>query len=95
MIADFSPDGPISSQQDADNHRLRFHRDPGTDPLAVFFGGLSKQDRQILALHFAEQLNAYEIHVILRMPLGEVLCRIQRLRRLAQQSLCHAPEQNL
>ena len=41
-------------------------------------------DRQVLALHFAERLSAWEIHVVLNLSMSDVLCRIQRLRRIAQ-----------
>ena len=86
MIADFAPQGPPPPPASAPMG-LRFHPDPGTDRLARFFSGLCNSDRQVLALHFAEQLSPYEIHIIMQLPLSDVLCTIQRLRQRAHQSL--------
>ncbi|MDP7008003.1 MAG: hypothetical protein QGI78_00355 [Phycisphaerales bacterium] len=90
MIADTSPIGrigPPSLPQRAQEPQLRLQRDLQPDRLRTFFSNLSWTDRQILALHFAEKLSAWDIHVALNMSMTDVLCRIQRLRKLALASI--------
>ncbi len=89
MIADTSPLGHIGPQSlptNSSNH-LRLQSDQHDDKLGSFFSNLSWTDRQILALHFAERLSAWEIHVVMNMSMSDVLCRIQRLRKIARDSI--------
>ena len=90
MIADTSPlgrIGPTKIPTRANRPALRLQTDQQPDRLGTFFSNLSWTDRQILALRFAEHLSAWEIHVALNMPMSDVLCRIQRLRKLALASI--------
>ena len=90
MIADTAPlgrIGPSTLPSRSSKPTLRLQEDQKNDRLGTFFSGLSWTDRQILALHFAERLSAWEIHVSLNMSMSNVLCRIQRLRRLARASI--------
>ena len=89
MIADTSPldhIGPKSLPTNRTND-LKLHTDQHDDKLGSFFSTLSWTDRQILALHFAERLSAWEIHVVMSMSMSDVLCRIQRLRKIARDSI--------
>ena len=89
MIADTSPlghIGPKSLPQTKSSH-LRLQTDQFDDKLGSFFSTLSWTDRQILALHFAERLSTWEIHVVMSMSMSDVLCRIQRLRKIARDSM--------
>ncbi|HJN72200.1 MAG: hypothetical protein HOC93_05510 [Phycisphaerae bacterium] len=90
MIADTAPlgrIGPKSIPKKADAPALRLQNNQQPDRLGTFFSNLSWTDRQILALHFAERLSAWEIHVVLNMSMSDVLCRVQRLRKLARVSI--------
>jgi hypothetical protein len=89
MIADTSPLGHIgpSSLPSTKKNNLRLQTDQYDDKLGKFFSNLSWTDRQILALHFAERLSAWEIHVVMSMSMSDVLCRIQRLRKIARDSI--------
>ena len=89
MIADTSPLGHIGPQSLPTNKviNLRLQTDQFTDRLGSFFSNLSWTDRQVLALHFAERLSPWEIHVVLNMSMSDVLCRIQHLRKIARQSI--------
>ena len=89
MIADTSPLGHIGPTSIPTNktNNLRLQTDQYNDRLGRFFSNLSWTDRQILALHFAERLSPWEIHVVLSMSMSDVLCRIQRLRKVARQSM--------
>jgi hypothetical protein len=90
MIADITPlgrIGPKSLPKRANPPALRLQANHKTDRLGTFFSNLSWSDRQILALHFAERLSTWEIHVVLNMSMSDVLCRIQRLRQLARASI--------
>jgi DNA-directed RNA polymerase specialized sigma24 family protein len=89
MIADKSPldrIGPRSYLQNT-SQTLRISGDQQRDHLGCFFSTLSWTDSQVLALHFAEGLSPWEIHVVLDIPLSDVHCRILRLRIYARQSL--------
>ena len=92
MIADTSPLGHIGpnslpkNSQESTNY-LRLQPDHRNDRLGSFFSTLSWTDRQVLALHFAERLSAWEIHVVMNMSMSDVLCRIQRLRKIARDSI--------
>ena len=90
MIADTSPIGHIGPRtlppkNKTNNHRLQ--TDQHNDRLGSFFSNLSWTDRQILALHFAERLSPWEIHVVMSMSMSDVLCRIQRLQKIARDSI--------
>jgi hypothetical protein len=90
MIADTAPldrIGPKSIENRVNTPALRLQTDLQPDRLGTFFSNLSWTDRQILALHFAERLSTWEIHVVLNMSMSVVLCRIQRLRKLARASI--------
>jgi hypothetical protein len=89
MIADTSPLGRIGppSLCNQPSASLRLLPDQRNDRLNGFFSTLSWTDRQILALHFAERLSPWEIHVVLSMSMSDVLCRIQRLQQIARKSL--------
>ena len=89
MIADTSPLGRIGppSLPTAPSGTLRLSPDQRNDRLGSFFSTLSWTDRQVLALHFAERLSPWEIHVVMNMSMSDVLCRIQRLQRIARKSL--------
>lgn len=89
MIADTSPLGHIGPPSLPTNktNNLRLQTDQYNDRLGTFFSNLSWTDRQVLALHFAERLSSWEIHVILNMSMSDVLCRIQRLRKIARESI--------
>ena len=90
MIADTAPlgrIGPSSLPTGSPKPKLRLQDDQRVDRLGTFFSNLSWTDRQILALHFAERLSPWEIHVVLNMSMSDVLCRIQRLQRLARASI--------
>ncbi|HIA72131.1 MAG TPA: hypothetical protein EYO01_05500 [Phycisphaerales bacterium] len=89
MIADTSPLGHIGPKSLPTNkeNNLRLQTDQFTDRLGSFFSNLSWTDRQVLALHFAERLSPWEIHVVLNMSMSDVLCRIQHLRKIARQSI--------
>ncbi|MDP6541636.1 MAG: hypothetical protein QF444_05805 [Phycisphaerales bacterium] len=90
MIADTSPlgrIGPPTLKTGSNKPDLHLRNDQQPDRLGTFFSNLSWTDRQILALHFAERLSPWEIHVVLNMSMSDVLCRIQRLRRLARNSI--------
>ena len=89
MIADTSPLGHIGPTSLPTNktNKLRLQTDQYNDRLGTFFSNLSWTDRQVLALHFAERLSAWEIHVVLNMSMSDVLCRIQRLRKIASDSI--------
>jgi hypothetical protein len=78
--------GPNSIPQNNQSN-LRLQTDQHNDKLGSFFSNLSWTDRQILALHFAERLSAWEIHVVMSMSMSDVLCRIQRLRKIARDSI--------
>ena len=89
MIADTSPlghIGPSSLPQNKTNN-LRLQTDQFNDKLGFFFSNLSWTDRQILALHFAERLSPWEIHVVMSMSMSDVLCRIHRLQKIARDSI--------
>ncbi len=89
MIADTSPLGQIGPPSLPTNktNNLRLQTDQYNDRLSAFFSNLTWTDRQVLALHFAERLSAWEIHVVLNMSMSDVLCRIQRLRKIARDSI--------
>ncbi|MBC8200783.1 MAG: hypothetical protein H8E86_01955 [Planctomycetes bacterium] len=89
MIADISPLGHIgpSSLPTTKTRNLRLQTDQYDDRLGIFFSNLSWTDRQVLALHFAERLSPWEIHVVLNMSMSDVLCRVHRLRKLARASI--------
>jgi len=89
MIADTSPLGHIgpNSLPKTKTNTLRLQTDQHDDKLGSFFSNLSWTDRQVLALHFAERLSAWEIHVVLNLSMSDVLCRIQRLRKIARDSM--------
>jgi hypothetical protein len=89
MIADTSPLGHIGPQSlpNTRKNNLRLQADQYNDRLGSFFSNLNWTDRQILALHFAERLSAWEIHVVMNMSMSDVLCRIQRLRKIARDSI--------
>ncbi|MDP7005285.1 MAG: hypothetical protein QF718_03645 [Phycisphaerales bacterium] len=89
MIADTSPLGHIGPPSLPTNkqNNLKLQTDQHDDRLCSFFSNLSWTDRQILALHFAERLSPWEIHVVMSMSMSDVLCRIQRLRAIARQSM--------
>jgi DNA-directed RNA polymerase specialized sigma24 family protein len=89
MIADTSPLGHIGPQSLPTNKQgnLRLNTDQQNDRLGTFFANLTWTDRQVLALHFAERLSPWEIHVVLNMSMSDVLCRIQRLRKIARESI--------
>ncbi len=89
MIADTSPLGHIGPQSlpPKKTNTLRLQSDQYDDRLGSFFSNLNWTDRQILALHFAERLSAWEIHVVMNMSMSDVLCRIQRLRKIARDSI--------
>ncbi len=90
MIADTAPlgrIGPNTISNRAKSPALRLQTDNQPDRLGTFFSNLSWTDRQILALHFAERLSTWEIHVVLNLSMSDVLCRIQRLRKLARASI--------
>jgi hypothetical protein len=89
MIADTTPLGHIGPKSLPTNKsdNLRLQTDQHTDRLGKFFSNLSWTDRQVLALHFAERLSPWEIHVVLNMSMSDVLCRIQCLRKIARQSM--------
>ncbi|MBT4530474.1 MAG: hypothetical protein HOC27_04660 [Phycisphaerae bacterium] len=89
MIADTSPLGHIGPQSlpQSKQQNLRLQTDQHNDRLCSFFSNLNWTDRQILALHFAERLSAWEIHVVMNMSMSDVLCRIQRLRKIARESI--------
>ena len=89
MIADTSPLGHIGPTSLPTNktRNLRLQTDQYDDGLGIFFSNLSWTDRQVLALHFAERLSPWEIHVVLNMSMSDVLCRVQRLRKVARESI--------
>ncbi len=89
MIADTSPLGHIGPTSLPTNktNNIRLQTDQYNDRLGTFFSSLSWTDRQVLALHFAERLSPWEIHVVLSMSMSDVLCRIQRLRKIARESI--------
>jgi hypothetical protein len=89
MIADTSPLGHIgpSSLPKNKTNNLRLQTDQFNDRLGSFFSNLSWTDRQILALHFAERLTPWEIHVVMSMSMSDVLCRIHRLQKIARDSI--------
>ncbi|MDG1137160.1 MAG: hypothetical protein P8N28_02770 [Phycisphaerales bacterium] len=89
MIADTSPIGHIGPKSLPTNktNNLRLQTDQFNDKLGTFFSNLSWTDRQVLALHFAERLSPWEIHVVLNMSMSDVLCRIQNLQKIARQSM--------
>ena len=89
MIADTSPLGRIGPQslKKRPISSLRLQPDQRHDRLNSFFSTLSWTDRQVLALHFAERLSPWEIHVVLNLSMSDVLCRIQRLQQVARKSL--------
>ena len=89
MIADTSPLGRIGppSLPPVPSSSLRLLPDQRNDRLGSFFSTLSWTDRQVLALHFAERLSPWEIHVVMNMSMSDVLCRIQRLQQIARKSL--------
>ncbi len=90
MNADHTPLGRIGppSLPKKDNVApLKLQPDNKDDRLGSFFSGLNWTDRQILALHFAERLSPWEIHVVLNLSMSDVLCRIQRLKRIARKSM--------
>ncbi len=89
MIADTSPLGRIGpkSMPSKKKQSLQLQTDQYDDKLGTFFSTLSWTDRQVLALHFAERLSPWEIHVVLNMSMSDVLCRIQHLRKIARQSI--------
>ena len=89
MIADTSPLGRIGppSLHTQPSTSLRLNPDQRNDRLNSFFSTLSWTDRQVLALHFAERLSPWEIHIVLNMSMSDVLCRIQRLQQIARKSL--------
>jgi hypothetical protein len=89
MIADTSPLGHIGPPSLPTNkvQNLRLQTDQYDDGLGTFFSNLSWTDRQVLALHFAERLSPWEIHVVLNMSMSDVLCRVQRLRKIARESI--------
>ncbi|MEE2912294.1 MAG: hypothetical protein VX436_00655 [Planctomycetota bacterium] len=89
MIADTSPLGRIGphSLNKTETAPLHLQPDQRNDRLNSFFSTLSWTDRQVLALHFAEHLSPWEIHVVLNMSMSDVLCRIQRLQQIARKSL--------
>ncbi|MGY8752824.1 MAG: hypothetical protein ACKVIO_02910 [Phycisphaerales bacterium] len=102
MIADTSPIGHIGPKSLPTNktNKLRLQTDQINDKLGTFFSNMSWTDRQVLALHFAERLSPWEIHVVLNMSMSDVLCRIQNLRKIARQSMrgsrgCSAPKLSL
>ena len=89
MIADTSPLGRIGppSLPNVPSCSLRLSPDQRDDRLGSFFSTLSWTDRKVLALHFAERLSPWEIHVVMNMSMSDVLCRIQRLQQIARKSL--------
>ena len=89
MIADTSPLGHIGPPSLPTNNTIpfRLQTDQYDDRLGTFFSNLSWTDRQVLALHFAERLSPWEIHVVLNMSMSDVLCRVQRLRKIARESM--------
>jgi|GEM_PF-2145530 hypothetical protein len=89
MIADTSPLGHIGPNRlpQSKKNNLRLKTDQYDDQLGSFFSTLSWTDRQILALHFAERLSPWEIHIVMSMSMSDVLCRIQRLRKIARDSI--------
>jgi len=89
MIADTSPIGRIGpkSSKAKNTPNLKLNVEGCNDKLGTFFSNLSWTDRQILAMHFAERLTPWEIHVVLSMSMSDVLCRIQRLKQIARQSM--------
>ena len=89
MIADTSPLGHIGppSLPQTKTNTLRLRTDQHDDKLGSFFSNLTWTDRQVLALHFAERLSPWEIHVVLNLSMSDVLCRIQRLRKIARDSM--------
>ena len=89
MIADTSPIGRIGpkSMPLKNKQSLKLQTDQYNDRLGTFFSTLSWTDRQVLALHFAERLSPWEIHVVLNMSMSDVLCRIQHLRKVARNSI--------
>ena len=90
MNADHTPlghIGPPSLPKKKNESHLKLQPDTKEDKLGSFFSGLNWTDRQILAMHFAEKLSPWEIHVILNLSMSDVLCRIQRLKRIARESM--------
>lgn len=90
MNADHAPlgrIGPPSLPKKENESNLKLQSDTKEDNLGSFFSGLNWTDRQILAMHFAEKLSPWEIHVILNLSMSDVLCRIQRLKRIARKSM--------
>jgi len=89
MIADTSPIGRIGPASLAKKQApgLKLHPNNESDQLRSFFSTLTWTDRQILALHFAERLSPWEIHITLNLSMSDVLCRIQRLKKIARQSM--------
>ena len=89
MIADTSPLGRIGphSLPKIPSGFLQLLPDERNDRLDNFFSTLSWTDRQVLALHFAERLSPWEIHVVMSMSMSDVLCRIQHLQQIARKSL--------
>ena len=90
MNADHTPlgrIGPPSLPKKKNESPLKLQPDTKEDKLSSFFSGLNWTDRQILAMHFAEKLSPWEIHVILNLSMSDVLCRIQRLKRIARKSM--------
>ena len=93
MNADHTPLGrigpPSLPKKESESH-LKLQPDTKDDKLGSFFSGLNWTDRQILAMHFAEKLSPWEIHVVLSLSMSDVLCRIQRLKRIARKSMALA-----
>ena len=89
MIADISPIGRIGpdSLPKENPPKLKLQPDRRNDKLGMFFSNLSWTDRQILALHFAEKLSPWEIHVVMNLSMSDVLCKIQHLKKIARQSM--------
>ncbi len=90
MNADHTPlgrIGPSSLPKKENESHLKLQPDTKEDKLGSFFSGLNWTDRQILAMHFAEKLSPWEIHVVLNLSMSDVLCRIQRLKRIARKSM--------
>ena len=89
MIADTSPLGHIGPPSLPTNNTIpfRLQTDQYDDRLGTFFSNLSWTDRQVLALHFAERLSPWEIHVVMNLSMSDVLCKIQHLKKIARQSM--------
>ena len=67
--------------------QFKFESNKIEDDLKKFFTNLNWTDRQILAMHFAERLSPWEIHVVLNLTMSDVLCRIHRLKQIARKSI--------